>query len=137
MSQENIEIVRSLHACLRRGDLSAALDAFHADVEWQDVTQPELIPEKRGVGVPSLRTALEDWTALDEFTTDVEECFDSGEYVFVLSRWRGISKENRHTIDVHRAECYEFANGKIARGGFGGPDTPVADALKTVGLETD
>ncbi|HEY4450165.1 MAG TPA: nuclear transport factor 2 family protein [Solirubrobacteraceae bacterium] len=135
MSRENIEIVRRFDECRSRGDLSGGLDAFHPDVEWEDVRQPELVPKRRGVGVASLHSALEEWAALDGFTTDVEDCFDSGEFVFVISRWRGTTKEGDHTIDVHRAEGYEFANGKIIRVTLGGPDTPVTDVLRAAGLE--
>jgi ketosteroid isomerase-like protein len=134
VSQEKVKIVRRLIKCRSRGDLSGALEAFDPDVAWEDVRQPELILEKRGVGLASLRDALGEWTALNGFTTDVEECFGSGEFVFVMSHWRGRTASG-HAIDVHRAECYEFRNGSIIRATLGGPDTPVADALKAVGLE--
>jgi len=42
MSRENVEVVRHFIEAFQRGDMSAAFEAMHPDIEWRG---PEGVPE--------------------------------------------------------------------------------------------
>ncbi len=42
MSKENVEVVREAVAAFNRGDLDAALERMHPDIEWQT---PDAFPD--------------------------------------------------------------------------------------------
>jgi ketosteroid isomerase-like protein len=45
MSQENVELVRSVSALLNSGDWEGAFAYFHPDIEWRDLMHAPDVPK--------------------------------------------------------------------------------------------
>jgi ketosteroid isomerase-like protein len=132
VSQENVEIMRRSNAAFNRRDRPAAFTAFHPDVEWRDLQHDPDTPECIH-GRSELLATWDRWEEVfDDFTAEVEEYIDAGEFVVTVTRWRATGKGSALVIDNHTAEVYEFADGTIIRAtvGYAGR----AAALKAVGV---
>jgi ketosteroid isomerase-like protein len=132
MSTKNVEIVRRANAAFNRRDRDAAFADFHPDVEWRDLQHAADAPECVH-GRSALLAIWDGWEEVfDDFTAEVEEYIDAGESVVTVTRWRATGKGSGLAIDLHTAEVYEFADGRIFRAtvGYAGR----AAALKPVGL---
>ncbi len=133
MSRENVELTRRSNAALNRGDREAAFAAFHPDVEWCDLQHAPDAPERLH-GLAAVQAYTELWyDAFEDFTAEVEEYIDAGDFVVTVTRWRGTGKESGLAIDLSAAEVTEFADGKVTRITVGYTDKRAA--LKAVGLD--
>jgi ketosteroid isomerase-like protein len=128
MSEENVEIVRSILAAWETGDFSAAT--------WAD---PEIhfIPgglESDTHGIEALskqwRESLDSW---DEFATVPEEFFDAEDgRVLVLVRFRGKGKgSGAPIVDFEGAQLFSVRDGKVVRLAL---FTDRSEALEAAGL---
>jgi ketosteroid isomerase-like protein len=132
MSRENVEIVRRSNALFNTGDLDAASELAHPDIEFRDLQNAPDLPEALH-GRDSLRLALTYWTdALDEFGVEAYEYIDADPWVIADVRWHGKGKNSEVRVDVRQADACRVEDGKIVEWVVGYPD--VAAALKAVGL---
>jgi ketosteroid isomerase-like protein len=86
MSQENVEVIRSLTERVNAGDTEGQLELIHPDLE---LFPPEYEPEAKEVyrGREGYREYLPYWTDnFDRWHTEVVEYIDAGEYVVVVGR---------------------------------------------------
>jgi ketosteroid isomerase-like protein len=73
------------------------------------------------------------WTAaFDEFSAEIEEYFDTGDFVICAVRWRGEGKASGVSIDLHQVDVYELRRGQIVKGTLG--FRTKAEALQAAGL---
>ena len=70
----------------------------------------------------------------DEFSADIEEFTDAGDFVVAVTRWRAKGRGSGLALDLHAADVYELCEGKIMKVTLGYPPDK-HDALKAVGLE--
>lgn len=93
MSQENVEAVLRGYEAFNRGDLDAAIEGFHPDLEWQG---PEVLPEEDVYrGVEGVRRFWEQWLELfEDFQIEIEEVIDARENVVVMAVIRGRGRES-------------------------------------------
>jgi ketosteroid isomerase-like protein len=86
MSQENVEVIRSLTERINAGDEEGVLELIHPDLE---LFPPEDEPEAKEVyrGREGYREYSSYWTdTFDQWHTEVEEYIDRREYVVVVGR---------------------------------------------------
>jgi ketosteroid isomerase-like protein len=132
MSAKNVEIVRRSNAAFNRRDRNTAVAVLHPDVEWRDLQHDPDTPECIH-GRSALLALWDRWEEVfDDFTAEIEEYIDAGDFVVTVTRWRATGKGSALMIDQHGVEVYEFADGRIVRATNGYSDR--AAALKTVGL---
>ena len=133
MSRENVETLRRSNASFNRRDRAGVYAEFHPHVEWRDLQHPPDSPERLH-GIPPLLAVWDQWEdAFDEFTAEIEEYIDAGDYVLALTHWRATGKDSGLAIDLRTVDVYEFADGKIVRATVGYADKDAA--LANLGLE--
>jgi limonene-1,2-epoxide hydrolase len=110
-SEKPIERLRAGLAALAKGDLSAALSVWDADVVFAPAMMPLLgISEIRG------RDALERFfrdgisQGWDDFHVDVEPIEDFGGALLVRSRYSGRIKGTEAPLEASRFTVYEYEN---------------------------
>jgi ketosteroid isomerase-like protein len=130
MSQQNVEIVRSMFAAYRAGEIEAVIDAADADIELR----PGLVGGLEGTvyrGGEGFRAFLEDIDAAwEEFRIETEEFRDLGETVLVLGHQRARSRDGMN-LEASAGWVCGMRRGKIAR--FQSFPSS-AEALEAVGL---
>ena len=131
MSQENVEIMRRANAAFNSGDATAWVEAWAPDAELRDL---ENAPDQAGVvkGPDSIREVAELWaSAFDEFSADIEEYIDAGDFVICAVRWHGEGKASGVALDQHQFDVFELRGGQIVRGTMG--FRTKAEALEAAG----
>jgi ketosteroid isomerase-like protein len=130
MSQENVELVRSLY---REGDPSRFFDLLSEDVELDFSAYP--VPDSR---VVRGKDAAMDWSrrwwgTWDEYGLEATEIIDAGnDRVVVLQREHGRGKGSGAPLERRWAVVYTIRMGKVAR--FQ-PFKTREEALEAAGLE--
>ena len=115
MSQENVEIVRSLHRAFESGDRDALQPRFHPDVEW-DVTSSGLPGASVYRGHAGVRDFFRDWLGpWDDFGTETLELIGAGDSVVIVFRQWGRGRESGVPVDRHFFGVYDLAEGLIVR----------------------
>jgi ketosteroid isomerase-like protein len=109
MSQENVEVVRSLFAVLDRNDWGAALGLFDPEVEWSSTEGT--FRGLEGV-VSSVAEWLEPW---EEHLIEAEEFAEAGDQVLAVVRLTGRGAGSGMEIDQRFFQVYAVRNGKIIR----------------------
>jgi uncharacterized protein len=92
MSKENVQAVLRGYQAFNRGDLEAAVEGFHPQIEWSG---PGVLPEKREVyrGIEGVRRFWGTWRAeFEDFTVEIEEVIDAGEQVIVMAAVSGTGR---------------------------------------------
>ena len=113
VSQENVEIVRSLHRAFEAGDRDAWQPRFHPDVEW-DVTSSglparERLPRARGGPRTSSATGSVHGTTSARRRSSV---IDAGDSVVIAFRQWGRGRESGVPVDRHFFGVYDLADGQ-------------------------
>jgi ketosteroid isomerase-like protein len=119
MSQENVELVRSLYAAWERGDYSS-VEWAHPEIEWMiaDGPAPGSWTGLAGMaeGARSFLSAWEDWrVGADEFREL------DGERVLVLFRHSGRGKTSGLELGQMRAkgaQLFHVRSGKVIKAVF-------------------
>ena len=120
MSQENVEIVRTLFAALQSvnvGNVERRLDEvreiFDPDVEWIAAPHSLLASgEYRGYdGVSRFWTQF--LSAWDEYGVQVDELIDAGDQVVAVMRLSG--RTNQLEVDEARSSVLTLRDGRIVR----------------------
>ena len=87
MSGENVELVRRAYEQFNSGQ-EAPLSALDEAIEWH--TAADLPNSDVHRGHAGVRALIDDWVgSFENFTADVEECIDRGDYVVVPLVLRG------------------------------------------------
>jgi ketosteroid isomerase-like protein len=116
MSQQNVDLVRSLYACFAAGDVAALLRGLSPDVVWNEAENfpyadrnPYRGPEAVGEGLFA-RLAAE-W----DLAVVPEEFVDAGEIVIALGRFQGHFRANGAALDAQFAHLFRIRDGRVAR----------------------
>jgi uncharacterized protein len=92
MSRENVEAVLRGYEAFNRGDLDAAAEGFHPEIEWSG---PGVLPERSEVfrGIDGVRRFWGLWQGeFEDFTVEIEEVIDAGEQVIVMAAVSGTGR---------------------------------------------
>src|SRR5437868_14116077 len=112
MSQENVQIVKRIHALVDSGDIEAAVAHFDPDIEWRDVSAEDAAGPLRGIA--ELRASLAQTEKLiaaavaSRFVPEIEDYIDAGDYVVTVTHIQ-------LGLDLQPADVYEFKDGKVWR----------------------
>ena len=127
MSQENVEVVRTIYRALERGDYSSN--------EWADPDIEFVAPhEERTLrGVEAMQRSWREFlSAWKDFKAEPEEIIDAGEQVLVLDKLGGRGRGSGVPADGLRgASLFTFREGRVVRLA---QYTDRAEALEAAGL---
>ena len=129
MSQENVEVIRSLHEDWLRGDMG--LDRLDPEIS---MVEPDVLPGSVSVhGFDAVRRYIESFTKhWEDIRFEPEEFIDADDSVVVVARLVGRGK--RSGVEVTRRWAYVWTvRGGKALSMVGYADR--AEALKAVGLD--
>jgi ketosteroid isomerase-like protein len=114
MSQENVEIVRAVHAGWARGDFGAAQELFAPDFSWEQPAEAVEPGSRRG---PEVRDALRNlFDVYDNYRVEASEFIDGGgDEVVVVARSKGTAKASRMELDQLFAFIWTVRGGRLAR----------------------
>jgi ketosteroid isomerase-like protein len=118
MSQENVEVVRTLYAGWEKGRFWDMTDVYAPDVEWQWSRQAAMLRSGSSNyrGLPAIGQAMREWVSeWGLFRLSPEEFIDAGDHVIVLSEVHAELKEARGEVHDHQADVITFRDGKIVR----------------------
>src|SRR5436190_682712 len=107
MSQENVEIVRSIYRAVERGDYSSS--------EWADPDIEFVAPhEERPMrGVEAMQRSWREFLgAWKDFRAEPEEIIDAGEQVLVLEKVGG---SGAPAEGLRSASLFTFREGRVVR----------------------
>jgi ketosteroid isomerase-like protein len=114
MSQENVEIVRTMIDTWEADGFDATITAFDPDVELVDL-QSAMGMQDRGRGPEELRRIAEQWTEIfDDWRVEVCEVVDlGGEWVMTHVRFHGVGRDSGIPVSNRQFEVYRLVGGKI------------------------
>ena len=114
MSQENVQVVRSVYERWSQGDFRGGLDVLDPLVLF--VLPPEFPDAGTYLGVERLaeytRGLLEPWT---RFTIEAEEIADAGDSVVVAVLQRGVGDESGAATEFRYFQVWSFRGPKVIR----------------------
>jgi uncharacterized protein len=134
MSQENVEVVRSVYEASARGDSRAVLAFYDPDVVF-DVTHGavgEVAGRTVHHGHEGLRSFFRAWyDAWESVEPDLRELLDAGEHVVSVEITRGRGRASGVEVEIEQYGVWTFLGGKIVRVTW---FTDRAEALEAAGL---
>ena len=114
MSQQNVELVRSIYGAFATGDVPGVVARMSPGIVWNEAEgfpyadgNPYRGPEAILGGVFS-RLGSE-W---EGFAAVPEEFLDAGDTIVVLGRYRGVCKSTGKAIDSQMAHVWRIDEGK-------------------------
>jgi ketosteroid isomerase-like protein len=111
MSEENVEIVRSMVERWNQRDLQGFLALFSADVECFAAADQ---PSRRVSRARSISRRANGWfAAFDPYVLEASEYLDLGECVVVVGRVVGTGRESGVTVADDDAWLYRFLDGEV------------------------
>jgi ketosteroid isomerase-like protein len=115
MSEENVEIVRSLYQRWASGDLSAG--GFDPVVEYSRVGAETPDMEGSWCGLDELSTAMEEYLrSFSDLRIEAERIIDlSEDQVLVLSRQTARGKQSGVPIEHEFGDLFTLRDGKVVR----------------------
>jgi ketosteroid isomerase-like protein len=110
MSQANVEVVRRLFDCYRRGDYAAAAECLAAHVVY------EVGQELPARGREEVRAMWERWDGTwDELETVPEEFIDAGHRVLVTVYYSARGRGSGIKYEERLSDVYTLSDGKCVR----------------------
>jgi ketosteroid isomerase-like protein len=87
MSEENVELIRSVTEAWQRGDQESTLEHVAEDVEWDATHVSDVIPDIAGIyhGHEGVRTYWRRWlSAWRDLQFEIQDLMDAGDDVVML-----------------------------------------------------
>jgi ketosteroid isomerase-like protein len=133
MSQENVEIVRTIVDAHARGDWGAVFTNYHPEIEWDQSRNRlsfDLPPVSKGhAGIRDwFRRSVEAWSLVEY---EQEELIDAGDQVVQFFRMHARGRASGIELDGPLAQVWTVTDGLVVRVEFF--DDRV-EALKAAGL---
>ena len=131
MSQENVEVVRSVLTAISAGDRDKALAFAHPEIVV-DATR-NVFNSATYVGIDGLQRMIATEETWEEIRTEPLEYIDAGDRVVVIGWLVGKGRGSGVEVERHTAHVWTVSNGRVVRWELG--YTNRHEALKAVGLE--
>ncbi|MEA2273805.1 MAG: uncharacterized protein QOI98_2513 [Solirubrobacteraceae bacterium] len=118
MSQENVEVVRTLYDEMAQGRLSTCMYLFDSEVEY---ARPSPAGEAAGLGgtwhgVEEMGRAVAEFIdAFDDFRLEAQRYIDVGDRVVVLGRFRCTAKTSGVLVERDVGDVLTVQDGRIMR----------------------
>jgi ketosteroid isomerase-like protein len=132
MSEENVEIVREAMEAFNRGELNAALERMHPDIEWHT---PDSFPDAATYrGREEVLEFWQTWRATFRgFRLLLEECMPVGEH-YVLATFRVSGEGTGSGVGVESPAVFQIGEVRDAQVLWVGMFLSEGDALEAAGL---
>jgi ketosteroid isomerase-like protein len=130
MSQENVEVVRSVYEAWARDDLPGPAHLFDAQIEY--VNPPGAVEPGTRHGLAAFTRAVRDvFEGLETWQIELERFIPAGQRVAVVVRYRAHWRVSGVDVEAHESALWTVRDGKVVRyEWFHGPN----DALEAAGL---
>jgi ketosteroid isomerase-like protein len=113
MSQENVELVRSIFDGWSRGDFGVGWDLMTPDFEWRQHREAVEPGSHRGAGI---ERALENiFEIYEDFHVEAERYIDAGDAVVVFGRTIGRARRSGLAMDRGFAFVWTVEGGRLVR----------------------
>jgi ketosteroid isomerase-like protein len=117
VSQENVNVVKSIYKAFGEGDFPAVFDLFDPAIEW---IAAENSPAAKGSpyhGVNEVREGvfMRIVAGFDGFAIRVDELLDAGDKVVMLGYYLGARKATGKRIQAQVAHIWTIAAGKAVK----------------------
>src|SRR5438034_4240665 len=113
MSQENVEIVRSVYDGWAKGNFNAGSDLLAPDFEWQQHAEAVEPGSHHGAGVGAALRRIFD--IYENFRVEAEEYIDGGDNVVVVGRTRATAKGSGMEPQQRFAFVWTLRDGRLVR----------------------
>jgi len=114
MSQENVDVVRSLMTAWEAGDYDTAM-SFYSEHAMYEPGSPAT-GAAQFTGRASVEEGLADWfRTFDRYWTETLRLIDAGDHVVQLVREGGRGKVSGVPVEAQSALVYTFRSGEIVR----------------------
>src|SRR2546421_6380816 len=111
MSQENVEIVRTIVEAFNAGDWDRYFDQLDRSVEWWDRgDEPHATVHRGHEGV---RAFLADLNSATEFRLQATEFIEAADWVVVCLRLHGRGKTSGAEFEEHELHALRLRDGKV------------------------
>jgi ketosteroid isomerase-like protein len=130
MSRANVEVVRAVYDCWRRGDFRATANKVAPDFEWKQVHG--VVEPGSHVGADANRALRSPFEVYEDLRVEAEEYVDAGDTIVVVARAHGTARGSGLHIDQRPAFVWTVREGKP---GQMEQYPNREDALKAAGLE--
>jgi hypothetical protein len=109
----NVDALRPIYEEWGRGNFMPRFDAYADDMEWGWSDEfPGLEGVSRDPEVRSQR--LRDWLSpWDDWRCEAEEFIPSGDFVVVMTRYKGRGKGSKVAVDTRGAHVWQLRDGKV------------------------
>lgn len=119
MSQENVDLVRSVYEAYDRGDSTAVFAAYDPDIEWhvRGLASAELGFDPVYVGHDGVRAFWRLWLSAWETTSfEYDEFIDAGEHVVVVQSQRNRGRTSGIELEWNSyAQVWTIREAKVMR----------------------
>ena len=114
MSEQDVELVRTVFDAINRRDVQAVLDAYHPDADMSTLTS-ELVQGKSYRGHTGIREYFSSFADVwEELRLEPEEIHDLGrDEILVVGRWSSRGKESGADVESPAAWLFGIRDGKI------------------------
>jgi len=114
MSQDNVEIVRTMLEVWDTRGIDETIDAFDPDVELVDL-QAAMGMQDRGRGPDELNRMAEQWTEIfDDWGLELSNVVDlCGDFVMAEVSFNGVGRDSGIPVSNRQFEVYRLVAGKI------------------------
>jgi ketosteroid isomerase-like protein len=113
MAQPNVEFVQHMCEAFVAGDIAAALDCLHPDVEWHGTVgglEEGRVYRGRDEVIAGFAESLADW---ERHSLEAEDFVDAGDRVVVLWHEVGRGKTSGAEVETRTAVVYRVSDGKV------------------------
>ena len=113
MSQENLDLVRSIYAALEHGDRAPA-ELIDPDFEWIP-DESHTLAQGPIRGRENVERYFEDLAEMLQPHVKLEEAVEKGDQVMAFVHVRGRGQESGVELDVRTAHLWTFRSGRAVR----------------------
>lgn len=113
MSNENVQIVKSMYDNFRAGDIDAALAVISPGVRWDEGDGHPYGPPVQGIDDVREKVFSRLASEWEGMVTDPQHFLDCREYVVVLGRDEATYKATGKSVDTGVAHVFTVEDGKI------------------------
>lgn len=115
MSEQSVEVVKSVYEAFGRGDVPTVLGAMADDIEWREAAGMPYGGVYHGGDAVAQNVFGPITEDITDFAVTPEEFVVSGETVVAVARYTGTGKATGKELDLPVAHIWDVRDGKIAR----------------------
>ncbi len=115
MSEQNVDLVKSVYGAFAQGDVPAVLGAFAEDIEWFEAEGMPYGGLHRGPDAVAQNVFGPITEDVEGFGVTPEEVIGSGATVVAVVRYTGTGKVTGKALDEPVVHVWEISDGKLAR----------------------